>query len=203
MLHEPTSTYAASTYTDGSLYNPASGFTHESWLFEKLLGSSRILEALLAAWGDSENVWLVGPEIFYKKLAGSTDEAWVREGRNAERSDTPMHQDTRVIPYYGEHLANVWISFEELPEENSLQVRCAKPSLLSRLEAERRGGALWAGGEGLAPRAALRHLGQPRHRHAPCPRRPRRRPDREGARTTSTGFCGEGLGGLFACAEPR
>ena len=132
VLHEPTSTYAASTYTDGSLYNPASGFTHESWLFETLLRSSRILEALLAAWGDSENVWLVGPEIFYKKLAGSTDEAWVREGRNTERSDTPMHQDTRVIPYYGEHLANVWISFESLPPENSLQV-CA--TIFSSLEA--------------------------------------------------------------------
>ncbi|MEU2792343.1 phytanoyl-CoA dioxygenase family protein [Streptomyces sp. NPDC007100] len=58
-------------------------------------------------WG-SRHVWYFAEEIFLK--AGG------RGGRTA------WHQDTAYLPWAGEHWANAWISFQALPETNSLEI---------------------------------------------------------------------------------
>ncbi|MFI7103475.1 phytanoyl-CoA dioxygenase family protein [Streptomyces sp. NPDC050161] len=58
-------------------------------------------------WG-SEHVWYFAEEIFLK--AG---------GRGARSS---WHQDTAYLPWAGEHWANAWISFQPLPQRNSLEI---------------------------------------------------------------------------------
>lgn len=57
---------------------------------------------------DSKHVWYSAEEIFHKKGA--------KVGR------TPWHQDTAYAPYGGKQLCNLWISFESLPRQNSLEV---------------------------------------------------------------------------------
>lgn len=63
---------------------------------------------LLADLWRSEHVWYFAEEIFMK------------EGGKADRS--PWHQDTSYLPWAGEHWANAWVSFEQLPERNALEV---------------------------------------------------------------------------------
>jgi ectoine hydroxylase-related dioxygenase (phytanoyl-CoA dioxygenase family) len=66
------------------------------------------LHDLMASLWDSENVWFLGEELF------------VKTGGKAGRS--PWHQDTSYLAANGDHLANIWISFESLPRENSLEI---------------------------------------------------------------------------------
>jgi ectoine hydroxylase-related dioxygenase (phytanoyl-CoA dioxygenase family) len=66
------------------------------------------LDEFLASLWDSKNVWFLGEELF------------VKSGGRSGRS--PWHQDTSYLAANGEHLANIWISFEELPRENALEV---------------------------------------------------------------------------------
>ena len=63
-------------------------------------------ELFSALWG-SDHVWFLSEEVFAK------------EGGNIGR--TQWHQDLAYLPVIGEHLANVWISFETLPKKNSLE----------------------------------------------------------------------------------
>lgn len=64
-------------------------------------------DLLADLWG-SEHVWYFGEEIFIKR------------GGKVGRS--PWHQDTAYIPANGEHMVNIWISFEPLPARNALEV---------------------------------------------------------------------------------
>jgi hypothetical protein len=66
------------------------------------------LHDFMASLWDSENVWFLGEELF------------VKSGGKAGRS--PWHQDTSYLAANGDHLANIWISFESLPRENSLEI---------------------------------------------------------------------------------
>ena len=62
----------------------------------------------MASLWDSENVWFLGEELF------------IKSGGKAGRS--PWHQDTSYMPANGPHLLNIWISFEGIPKENSLEI---------------------------------------------------------------------------------
>ncbi|MEW6476047.1 MAG: phytanoyl-CoA dioxygenase family protein [Actinomycetota bacterium] len=66
-----------------------------------------LADLMASLWG-SEHVWFLGEELF------------VKSGGKAGRS--PWHQDTSYMPANGPHLANLWISFEPLPRENSLEI---------------------------------------------------------------------------------
>lgn len=66
------------------------------------------LDAFVASLWGSEHVWFLGEELF------------IKSGGKSGRS--PWHQDTSYLPANGAHLANLWISFESLPKENSLEV---------------------------------------------------------------------------------
>lgn len=64
------------------------------------------LPALLSALWESEHVWFMYEQVFLKQ-------------RNAGR--TPWHQDTPYMPIEGEHLAVVWMSFEDVPKDQALE----------------------------------------------------------------------------------
>jgi hypothetical protein len=66
------------------------------------------LQDFVASLWDSENVWFLGEELF------------IKSGGKAGRS--PWHQDTSYMPADGPHLLNIWISFEGIPKENSLEI---------------------------------------------------------------------------------
>jgi len=66
------------------------------------------LHDFIASLWDSQNVWFLGEELF------------VKSGGRCGRS--PWHQDTSYLAANGDHLANIWISFESLPRENSLEI---------------------------------------------------------------------------------
>lgn len=66
------------------------------------------LHDFMASLWDSQNVWFLGEELF------------IKSGGNSGRS--PWHQDTSYLSAQGDHLANVWISFESLPKANALEV---------------------------------------------------------------------------------
>jgi len=66
------------------------------------------LHDFIASLWDSQNVWFLGEELF------------VKSGGRCGRS--PWHQDTSYLAANGDHLANLWISFESLPRENSLEI---------------------------------------------------------------------------------
>src|SRR5262245_32689612 len=66
------------------------------------------LHDFIASLWDSENVWFLGEELF------------IKSGGKSGRS--PWHQDTSYMAATGDHLANVWISFESLPRENVLEI---------------------------------------------------------------------------------
>lgn len=66
------------------------------------------LHEFMASLWNSENVWFLGEELF------------IKSGGNSGRS--PWHQDTSYLSAEGEHLANIWISFERLPKANALEV---------------------------------------------------------------------------------
>jgi hypothetical protein len=66
------------------------------------------LQDFVASLWDSENVWFLGEELF------------IKSGGKAGRS--PWHQDTSYMPANGPHLLNIWISFERIPKQNSLEI---------------------------------------------------------------------------------
>ena len=76
-------------------------------VYEPMLRAAPFADLLAQLWG-SEHVWYLGEELF------------VKEGGSVKRS--PWHQDTAYGPFGGEHLANVWISFDPLPKANSLEI---------------------------------------------------------------------------------
>lgn len=76
-------------------------------MYKELVQQLPVADLLADVWG-SEHVWFFGEEVFGK------------EGGQVGRS--PWHQDTSYLPWSGSHFANLWISFEPLPQANSLEV---------------------------------------------------------------------------------
>jgi len=66
------------------------------------------LHDFVASLWESQNVWFLGEELF------------VKSGGKCGRS--PWHQDTSYMAANGDHLANIWVSFESLPRENVLEI---------------------------------------------------------------------------------
>ena len=94
-------------------YNDATGYRGPLSLYSELLEALPILsECCAEIWG-CENVWFFGHELFHK-TGGEEDES---HGRR-----TPFHQDTAVIPFGGEHLANLWIPLQDTPQAHSLEI---------------------------------------------------------------------------------
>lgn len=102
-------------YPDGSHYNPASGYRTDVPRILELCKQGPWPKMLQELWG-SKNVWFFDHEIWWKKFGSPA------EGRNPGRSDTPFHQDSRVVPFSGGHTAIIWMAFESVKKENCLQV---------------------------------------------------------------------------------
>lgn len=123
IIAKPDHKLPPSTYKDRTYYNPSTGYRGSDDLLRGLLDVTPFTAAVQKLWNTSKNVWLYDHETFNKAFGGG-----VVDGRKRQESDciTPFHQDTRVIAFAGEHLANIWIPFEDLPAENALQ--CVKGS---------------------------------------------------------------------------
>ncbi len=76
-------------------------------IYRPMLERLPFADFLAELWG-SEHVWFFGEELF------------IKQGGDVTR--TPWHQDTPYFPAVGDHMANVWISFEALPARNSLEI---------------------------------------------------------------------------------
>lgn len=76
-------------------------------MYHELVSAPVFGETMSEIFG-SRHVWYFAEEIFF------------REGGKAGRS--PWHQDTSYMPISGQQWANLWISFEELPRKNALEV---------------------------------------------------------------------------------
>lgn len=120
-LNTPERKLQHTAYADGTVYNPASGYRGPNGSFRVLLDQTpQIAKTVQAAWGTSKNVWYYDHEIFNKAYEPGSE--WTNGlVRSSNRSDTPFHQDTRVVAFAGEHLANLWIPFADLPAKNALQ----------------------------------------------------------------------------------
>lgn len=66
------------------------------------------LDDFMASLWDSQNIWFLGEELF------------IKSGGKSGRS--PWHQDTSYLSATGDHVANLWISFERLPRANALEI---------------------------------------------------------------------------------
>lgn len=99
------------TYNDGG-----GGGKGASAVYQELLQAvPEFAKACQALWdtGPNGNVWFLGAELFEKK--------------GGIARDTPFHQDNSVTafqdgPNAGEGLVQFWISFEDVPQKNSLEV---------------------------------------------------------------------------------
>jgi len=89
---------------------------HNSSVVVQLLEfvKSLALGRLIASLWKSEHVWFLGEELFLK-TGGETQ-------LSARDSRTNWHQDTSFVAGAGPHLINVWISLEEVPVENALEI---------------------------------------------------------------------------------
>lgn len=67
-------------------------------------GIDRVVREL---WGDVDDVWYLGEQLFLK------------EGGSSRR--TPWHQDTSYLRMTGSQLVAVWVSLDPLPKQHSLE----------------------------------------------------------------------------------
>ncbi len=74
--------------------------------YRKLLEESPAADISAKLWGTS-NVWFMYEQVFLK------------EGGESRR--TPWHQDSSYLPIDGDDIAVMWISFEPVAKENSLE----------------------------------------------------------------------------------
>jgi len=89
-------------------YDDSSGTKAGNPVIRDLLDQRPVFgDTLQKLWG-SEMIWFQDWQIFHK---------WGGEARR-----TAFHQDTSLIPFAGQHLVNMWISFEETPLEDSVEV---------------------------------------------------------------------------------
>lgn len=74
--------------------------------YQRLLDESCAPDVVAELW-DSPNVWFMYEQVFLK------------EGGESRR--TPWHQDSSYLPIAGEQIAVMWISFEPVAKEDSLE----------------------------------------------------------------------------------
>jgi len=74
--------------------------------YRKMLEASPAADVAAALWGKPD-VWFMYEQVFLK------------EGGESRR--TPWHQDSSYLPIEGDDIAVVWISFESVAKENSLE----------------------------------------------------------------------------------
>lgn len=105
----------------GASYNVATGLRGPIEVYQDLLESTPVLlEALKTLWG-SKNVWFYDHELFRKLYPNTTS--------------TGFHQDTVLLPFDGPDLAVVWVTFESVPQKNSIE--CVRGSVNMRSEGGR------------------------------------------------------------------
>jgi len=92
--------FPADMYNDNA--NPAA-----QPMYAEVLPTMPFADALAELWG-SEHVWFISEELFAK-----TD---------GQAGRSPWHQDSSYMPFAGQCVASVWISFENLPQKNSLEM---------------------------------------------------------------------------------
>ena len=93
--------------TDGAFYqdlcNTSAARTPE---YEQVLRDTPISEIVTGLWADPK-IWFMYEQVFLK------------EGGESRR--TPWHQDASYLNVDGDHLAVVWITFEPLAQQDSLE----------------------------------------------------------------------------------
>ncbi|EOD30276.1 hypothetical protein EMIHUDRAFT_442573 [Emiliania huxleyi CCMP1516] len=114
-LNQPVRRGAQVKYPDGTLYNPAIGHRTDDEAVLDMVNEVPFASTLAELWG-SESVWFFDHELWWKRHGDSDN------GRSAERSDTPFHQDSLAVPFRGLHVGLFWICFQPIPKENCLQV---------------------------------------------------------------------------------
>ena len=72
----------------------------------EFLGASSLPDLVTALW-TADEAWFFYEQVFLKA------------GQATRR--TPWHQDTSYIPITGSHLANIWINFDPVAEQDSLE----------------------------------------------------------------------------------
>ncbi len=92
---------------DGAFYqdlcNPAAP---RDATYERLLRETPIAELVTELWDDPQ-IWFMYEQVFLKE--------------GGENRRTPWHQDAPYLSVEGDHLAVVWITFEPVPREDSLE----------------------------------------------------------------------------------
>ncbi len=98
---------SANTYAggDGRFYQDLANRKAQP-IYHELVHDSPAADLAAAAWG-TPDVWFMYEQVFLK------------EGGNTRR--TPWHQDSSYLPVDGAQIAVVWISFDAVPRENSLE----------------------------------------------------------------------------------
>ena len=114
-LNQPVRRGAQVKYPDGTLYNPAIGHRTDDEAVLDMVNEVPFASTLAELWG-SESVWFFDHELWWKRHGDSDN------GRSAEQSDTPFHQDSLAVPFRGLHVGLFWICFQPIPKENCLQV---------------------------------------------------------------------------------
>lgn len=74
--------------------------------YRRLLETSQAADVVAKVWG-ADDVWFFYEQVFLK------------EGGQSRR--TPWHQDSSYLPIAGDLLAVMWISFDPVPKEDSLE----------------------------------------------------------------------------------
>lgn len=77
-------------------------------VYTDFLKNSPAADLVAQAW-NSQDVWYGFEQVFYK------------EGGATRGQRTGWHQDSSYLSFAGDHLAVMWITFESVPQENSLE----------------------------------------------------------------------------------
>ena len=98
---------SANTYAggDGRFYQDLANRRAQP-IYRELVHESPAADLAAAAWG-ARDVWFMYEQVFLK------------EGGDTRR--TPWHQDSSYLPVDGAQIAVVWISFDAVPRESSLE----------------------------------------------------------------------------------
>lgn len=105
-LLNPGPNAAPIVFPDGSRQHTDNHNIEGMPLYVEAVSQQPIAKMLRELW-DSEHVWLLGEEVFYKE------------------GNVPMtlwHQDTAYHPWGGEQWVNLWIPFCDVPHTHSLEV---------------------------------------------------------------------------------
>ena len=98
---------SANTYAggDGRFYQDLANRQAQP-VYRDLVHATPAADAVASLWGAAD-VWFMYEQVFLK------------EGGDTRR--TPWHQDSSYLPVDGEQIAVVWISFDAVPRESSLE----------------------------------------------------------------------------------